>query len=146
MELIITNTTRKALEPLKIDFHKLAHGVFLVTNKNASHVFFELIFVSKNRIRFLNLTYRKIDKVTDVISFAFNDNLSEGGPRNNLGEIDICYDVAVLQAKKYQHSLRREIAFLFVHGLLHLLGYDHQNEEEAAIMFGIQKQIVGKMI
>ena len=60
----------------------------------------------------------------------------------DLGEIYICYDVASTNAKKYGNTLDRELCFLFVHGLLHLLGYDHQTKEQEEIMFSLQDKIL----
>ncbi len=61
-----------------------------------------------------------------------------------LGEVFISYEQAIKQAKEYNHSLERELAFLFVHGLLHILGFDHQKKSDEKEMFGRQKQILVK--
>ena len=110
---------------------------------------FELNIVDTETIHKLNREYRNIDRPTDVISFAFEDDfegetkvvLSPDLPRD-LGEIFICDYAAVYQAKEFCHSLKREITFLFTHGLLHLLGYDHMNEEDEKVMFNIQDEIM----
>ncbi|MBP5694746.1 MAG: rRNA maturation RNase YbeY [Bacilli bacterium] len=103
-------------------------------------------FVSKEQIHYLNKTYRNIDRPTDVISFAFLDDENEiiygDEIPLDLGEIYICYDVADENRKSYDNSLKRELCFLFVHGLLHLLGYDHMTEEEEKIMFPLQEKIL----
>ena len=65
-------------------------------------------------------------------------------PRS-LGDIFISYDHAVSQAEEYGHSLKREMCFLFTHGLLHLLGYDHMQEDEEKEMFALQKEILEKL-
>ncbi len=104
-------------------------------------------FVSIERIHEINRDYRHIDRPTDVITFALEDVDSpfiEGMPRA-LGDIFICYDKAKEQALEYGHSLRRELCFLFVHGLLHLLGYDHMTEEEEKEMFSLQDEILTQM-
>ena len=108
---------------------------------------FSVTFVSKERIHEINRDYRHVDRVTDVITFALEDEDSpfiEGMPRE-LGDIFICLDRAKEQAVDYGHSLKREMCFLFVHGLLHLLGYDHMNEEEEKEMFGLQDVILNRM-
>ena len=99
----------------------------------------------------INKEYRHIDRPTDVISFAFDDNV-EGELKINynkiphmLGEIFISVDRAKEQAKEYQHSLKREMKFLFVHGLLHLCGYDHMKKEDEMVMFKLQDEIIGKV-
>lgn len=104
-------------------------------------------FVTPEQIRSLNKEYRDVDRATDVLSFPTIENEGHGvidtslypyetDPRTgilNLGDIFICGEVAQRQAEEYGHSVKREAAFLFLHGLLHLLGYDHitaQQEEE----------------
>ena len=104
---------------------------------------FSIIFVSEEEIQTINKNYRQIDKVTDVISFAFEDNKDDFMLENRvLGDIYICIPRMISQAKKYGHSETRELSFLVVHGLLHLLGYDHMNKEDEEKMFGLQKEIL----
>lgn len=104
---------------------------------------FSIIFVSAEEIQTINKTYRQIDKVTDVISFAFEDNKDDFMLENRvLGDIYICIPRMISQAKEYGHSETRELSFLVVHGLLHLLGYDHMNKEDEEKMFGLQKEIL----
>ena len=105
-------------------------------------------FVDNKYIHKINKKYRGIDRPTDVISFAFIDGqgnydkiLSSSGIVV-LGDIYISIDKAKEQAKEYGHSLHRELSFLFVHGLLHLLGYDHMKEEDEKIMFRLQDEIL----
>lgn len=102
------------------------------------------IFVDNEEIHRINQQYRKIDRPTDVISFAYEDAQTfeiEGMPRE-LGDIFISIEKAKEQAESYGHSFEREICFLFTHGLLHLLGYDHMNEVDAIEMFGLQEEIL----
>ena len=105
-------------------------------------------FVDNEFIHEMNKTYRNVDRPTDVISFAFLDNeedkdklLHEKGPVC-LGDIYISIDKAKEQAEEYGHPLSRELSFLFVHGLLHLLGYDHMNKEDEEVMFKLQDEIL----
>lgn len=102
-------------------------------------------FVDKDEIQEINKTYRDKDKVTDVISFALEEDEPEitglDMPRV-LGDIIICTDVANEQAESYGHSFERELGFLALHGFLHLLGYDHMNETDEQEMFGRQDQIL----
>ncbi len=105
------------------------------------------IIVDDEEIHTINRDYRNIDRSTDVISFALEDNEQfyvEGMPRS-LGDIFISYDHAIAQAKEYEHSIFREMCFLFTHGLLHLLGYDHMEEDDEKEMFGLQKEILDKL-
>ena len=87
----------------------------------------DLIFCSEETIKSLNTNYRQKESVTDVLSFPFDED-------DYLGEIYICTHRALEQAKKYELTPREECARLFVHGLFHLLGYDHIIEEERLIM------------
>ena len=94
-------------------------------------------------IQEINRDYRHIDRPTDVISFAYMESDSFDSPIKDLGEIVIALDVAKKQAIEFNHPLRRELAFLFIHGTLHLLGYDHvHSEEEANVMFELQNAIL----
>lgn len=105
------------------------------------------VLVNDERIHEINREYRHIDRSTDVISFAMEDNdqfYVEGMPRT-LGDIFISVDHAKKQAEEYGHSLRREMCFLFTHGILHLLGYDHMTDEQEKEMFGLQDQILGAL-
>ena len=104
---------------------------------------FDLIFVDEEEIKRINNEFRKKDSVTDVISFAAIDDKDE--PRGKeMGDIFICLDKAREQAKEYGHSIIREVAFLSVHGYLHLSGYDHQTKEDEKIMFAKQDEILNK--
>lgn len=105
------------------------------------------IVVDNQEIHRINQCYRHIDRETDVISFALEDDQPlhiEGLPRA-LGDIFISYPKAKEQAKAYGHSIRREMSFLFVHGLLHLLGYDHMILEEEKEMFKIQEEVLSSL-
>ena len=101
----------------------------------------------------LNKSYRGIDRPTDVLSFAFREseepeilyNTEDDKVIDTLGDIIISIERAKFQAEEYGHSLRREIIFLIVHGMLHLLGYDHMEEEERIEMEREQKFIMDKL-
>lgn len=105
-------------------------------------------FVSNERIQEINREYRDKDRPTDVISFALEEMgegemeiVGEDIPRI-LGDIIISIPTAREQAQEYNHSFMRELGFLAVHGLLHLLGYDHMNEQDEKRMFDRQKEIL----
>ena len=93
-----------------------------------------ITFTDNKHIHEINREYRKVDRPTDVISFALNEGdepeIEGGAPVNVLGDIIISVEKAVEQASDYGHSVEREVAFLTVHGMLHLLGYDHIEEED----------------
>ena len=120
-------------------------GVLKATLKHekVANAIFSVVFVEEEEIQKLNKEYRGMDKVTDVLSFAFED--SKDILYNDirlLGDIYICISKMKQQAKEYCHSEKRELSFLAVHGLLHLLGYDHQEEGEERIMFALQELIL----
>ena len=108
--------------------------------------------INNEEIHKINKEYRGINRETDVISFAFLDN-DENEKKNlkkknalvDLGEIYISLDKAKEQAIEYQHSLERELDFLFLHGLLHLLGYDHMEKEDEIVMFNLQDEILNAL-
>ena len=109
--------------------------------------FTDVTIVNDEEIHKINREYRKVDRPTDVISFAFLDDKNEIPQKDGspicLGEIIVSYERAEAQAKEYGHSLLREMSFLFVHGMLHLLGYDHMSEEQEVVMFKLQDEILG---
>ncbi|RDU74050.1 rRNA maturation RNase YbeY [Helicobacter anseris] len=84
----------------------------------------ELLIVQKDFIQELNKTYRNQDKPTDVLSFPLQDM----GADTLLGSIVICIEIAQQQAQTYHHTLQEEIALLLIHGILHLLGFDHEKD------------------
>ena len=118
-----------------------------------------LSFVDEKTIRKLNKDTRNIDKVTDVLTYPYvelrpkeklklSDYELEMDPDDNrllIGDIYICIKRAEEQSKEYGHSLNREMCFLFCHGLLHILGYDHIKKEDEEVMTGLQTEILDKL-
>lgn len=106
-------------------------------------------FTDNEEIKRLNSEYRNIDKETDVLSFPLYDAGEISfidGKKAALGDIVISLEKAKTQAEEYGHSFEREVAFLTVHSVLHLLGYDHEVSEDAEIeMFARQEEILKKM-
>ncbi|MFI3260148.1 MAG: rRNA maturation RNase YbeY [bacterium] len=104
---------------------------------------FTIIFVDDTEIQRINKEYRNKDSVTDVISFALNDNNDNFKSKINvLGDIYISIPKMQAQAKEYGHTEVRELSFLIVHGLLHLLGYDHIEKEDEIEMFRKQEEVL----
>ena len=103
---------------------------------------FNVIIVDNEKIHEINKKYRNIDRETDVISFALNDDETCNSFVRVLGDIYISIDKAKSQAEEYGHSLKRELSFLTVHGFLHLLGYDHMEKEDEIKMFSLQNEIL----
>lgn len=116
---------------------------YMIRHEKLKKIYFNVIIVDNPYIHKINKEYRNTDRETDVISFALEDEKSENFSNIRiLGDIYISIDKAKEQANLYNHSLERELSFLAVHGLLHLLGYDHMNKEDEKIMFTKQKEIL----
>ena len=135
----ITNNTNQ-----KVDINDLKNLLnYALEYMKIDDAVFDVILVDNETIREINREYRHIDRETDVISFALEDTKDitfEFG--RLLGDIYISIPKMQAQAKEYGHSERREISFLAVHGLLHLLGYDHMTKEDEEIMFKEQELIL----
>ena len=104
-----------------------------------------ILIDTPERIQTLNREFRKVDAVTDVLTFPAWEGEDLLGGDGYLGDIMICYARASEQAEEYGHSLLRELAFLTVHGVLHLLGYDHMTENEERVMREKQTIILERM-
>lgn len=118
---------------------------FLVKKRNLEDAIFNIIFVTSEKIHEINKEYRNVDRVTDVISFALEDSI-EGYVEEirMLGDIYICVEKMKEQAELYNHSVLREMCFLTTHGLLHLLGYDHMEEDDEKVMFSLQEELLNE--
>ncbi len=122
----------------------------------SSQLEMSLSIVSPEEIEQLNKQFRNVNSVTDVLSFPVADvnkqvvqlsnfdmdSINPQTHRLNLGDVVICLERAKQQAEEYGHSLKRELCFLSLHGLLHLLGYDHMTPEDESQMVGLQKEIL----
>ena len=120
----------------------LLHGL---SKLKTGDVTFNIIIVDNPYIHKLNKEYRNIDRETDVITFALEDDDTFNPEERILGDIYISIDKAKSQSIEYGHSLERELCFLSVHGMLHLLGYDHMNKEDERVMFKLQEDILDEM-
>ncbi len=102
-------------------------------------------FVDLDEIHALNKEYRGVDRPTDVLSFPQFDYIEEELPEVGeicLGDVVICKDKAEEQAKEFGHSFEREIIYLFTHSVLHLLGYDHEEEEDKKLMRAREEEVM----
>ncbi|WP_036464887.1 rRNA maturation RNase YbeY [Mycoplasmopsis sturni] len=128
-EISFTNSTRN-----KIDFRKEMDAIvqnFAEYFGIQKPILVDVKIVSKRKIKELNKQYRNKDYVTDILSFHFGDeDLYEQMPFLHLGELIICYDKMLEQSQEFNHSIKREYCYLFTHGLVHLAGYDHEEENE----------------
>lgn len=104
-------------------------------------------FVSSEEIKELNALYRNIDSVTDVLSFQQYDSIKDFPKQGMilLGDVVICTEQALLQADDFGHSPERELVYLFVHSILHLLGYDHGEDDEKKDMRELEEDIMDKL-
>ena len=141
MEDYIFNTTNE-----KIDVEELDNIIkFACKHLNVENPLLNIVIVDNERIQQINKEYRNKDAVTDVISFAFEEvNDVEYDGMRFLGEIYISYERCVSQAEEYNHSIKREFSYLAVHGLLHLLGYDHMNDEDKKVMRALEEEILNE--
>ena len=143
MEIELFNLTKENLDEYFNVMHEvLVHGI---EKLKVGDVSFNVIIVDNDYIHKLNKEYRNIDRETDVISFALEDDKTFNPLERVLGDIYISIDKAKSQSKEYGHSLKRELCFLAVHGMLHLLGYDHMEKEDEKVMFGLQEEILDEM-
>ncbi len=102
-----------------------------------------IVLIDDAKMQALNKKYRGLDRTTDVLSFAFEDNAHLQYNRRQLGEIYVSIPQMQRQAREYHHGEKRELAFLVVHGILHLLGYDHTLSKEAEVeMFNKQELVL----
>ena len=116
---------------------------YLVKKLELEKCEFNIIIVDNDRIHEINREYRDVDRETDVISFALEDNMDiKYDDFRLLGDIYISIDKCYSQALEYEHSKVREICFLATHGILHLLGYDHMNEDDEKEMFSLQNKLL----
>ena len=143
MEIEIFNETEENLDKELTELKNLLANI--AKDEGLDNILFNVIIIDNSKIRELNRNYRNIDRETDVISFALEDdktfNLEE---IRVLGDIYISVEKARSQAIEYNHSFKRELSFLAVHGFFHLLGYDHMTKEEEEIMFKKLEEVLSR--
>ena len=146
MSLLTKNFTKHKLNQKYLN--KIAEKT-LEAVKFKKPVEISLVITGEKRMRSLNKKYRNINKITDVLSFGNEEEDNKSvkfiNPSDEiiyLGEIFICYPQAVRQARQKKHSVKKELAILLIHGILHLLGYDHQEDYEDSEM----KDLEGKVL
>ncbi|MGB7595392.1 MAG: rRNA maturation RNase YbeY [Erysipelotrichaceae bacterium] len=130
---------RKYLQPIAL---KTAKTIDIAADFGLS-----LILVDDAEIHAMNREYRGVDRPTDVISFASEEGEPDliDGDLRELGDIFISVDAIRRQSLEYGHSLKREFCFLFTHGLLHLLGYDHMDPDGEIEMETVQEAILNEI-
>ncbi len=107
-------------------------------------VYLSLLFTDNEKIQVINRDYRGKDSPTDVISFAYLETDGDIGPYNTLGDIIISLERVEEQAKEYNHNFKREFYYVLTHGILHLIGYDHIEDEDKVIMRKKEEEILLK--
>ena len=148
MELTIYNRTTQDVSRFTELFETIASAAETKLKLPKDHTI-SVTFVRSRTIHTINRDYRGIDRPTDVITFAAQDErtgFETEEEQKDLGDLFINIDYARKQALRYGHSYEREIGFLFTHGLLHTLGYDHMTDEEENIMFQLQDEILDPII
>lgn len=147
MNLIINNTTKEGID-IEKDLEKVIREVLKLENVDEKKCEISISFVDKEKIQELNRDFRSIDRVTDVLSFPIEDFFNEDRetllekPYLMLGDVVICLDVARRQAEELGHSFEREIMYLTCHSILHLLGYDHMEDNDKKIMRSKEKEVM----
>ena len=140
---------------LKNRLNKIFNKALEMTNNNLDNLAVGVKFVSDEEIKILNKEHRGVDKVTDVLSFPMFD-ITAGQKIEEvvsevdkiegeiyLGDIVICKNKVYSQAKEYKHTRKRELKYLALHSLLHLLGYDHETKKQEEEMFALAEKILG---
>lgn len=145
-EITVSNNQNESLPENIESILKNACKEVLKYEKFLKDAEISVTFVTEEEIKQLNKEFRNKDSITDVLSFPMGENGEyDLNPENNcfiLGDVVICVKRALEQSLEYGHSLTREITFLCVHSVLHLLGYDHIKEEDAAVMRPKEKAIM----
>ena len=132
-------------QPLTIDQQKLEDiSKTVLQDYYESLPDFTLSFVEADEIRELNRNFRQVDSVTDVLSFESDGEIDPETGTEYLGDIIICLEQAAKQAEQSGHSVENEVALLEIHGLLHLLGYDHMDDAEKDEMWHYQDLYLDK--
>ena len=145
---MIVNFNNFANKELKEKIQEIFKIALNQTNTK-SNISVNITVVGRNKIKELNSEFRNVNKVTDVLSFPLLDeyDLHNGEILDNsivtdLGDIVICKSRATEQAQEYGHSFEREFCFLALHGMLHVLGYDHIEKQDEVVMFKLQDEIL----
>ena len=147
-KIYLTNSQKK--HPLAPELRKLIRAAItaaLAYERFDSPAEVSVTLVDNAQIHEMNLQYREVDRPTDVLSFPiFDEEGLEDGSATVLGDIVLSLEQAAKQAEEYGHAFEREVAFLCVHSVLHLLGYDHETSpEDEKDMFARQEAVLAEM-
>ncbi len=155
MAKCIVDCDEEVRAEVDVDTLEEAVGAFVQSD---TPIAIEFLFVSDEEIKTLNAQTRGVDRVTDVLSYPTLDGVCGKALRGEdfpfdldddgnllIGSVVVCRERAKEQAEEYGHSYRRELHYLFVHGVMHCLGYDHIEEEDKAAMRAAEEQVLGAM-
>ncbi len=140
-DIVVNNNLEYDVDAMCLDMCETIFNALDLDNISMS-----INIISNEEIRQINKEYRNKDSVTDVISFSIEGIDTTLFEELELGDIFIAIDYVYENSKKIGHSMSREFAFVLCHGILHLLGYTHDSEEEEKEMFGIQETLIQKAI
>lgn len=147
MDLLINNQSGENLD-IRKDLEKVIREVLKLEEIDESKCEISLSLVDSETIHRLNKEYRGVDRPTDVLSFPIEDFFNEDKDsilkkdHLMLGDVIICFDIARKQAKDLGHSFKREIIYLTCHSILHLLGYDHMEDDDKRLMRSREKEVM----
>jgi|SRR6056297_62682 len=143
MEVLINNRQKtRVIEKKEIGLIEKAVEACLIEENISKNIEISLSFVENKEIQELNEKYRGKNYTTDVLSFPLNEEI-EG--LIILGDIIVSIDKVIEQAHEYNHGFERELIYLIIHGMFHLLGYDHINEGDKKIMRDKEKKITKRI-
>jgi len=146
MNIIFSEETKPS-EAIASKLIEAADLCVLAENLDQERVEISVSFVGEEEIRDLNKLFRNVDHITDVLSFPQYDNMDELPEEGIicLGDVVICSEQALIQADELGHSPEREILYLFVHSMFHLMGYDHMDNEEKTNMREKEEAVMTKL-
>jgi len=146
MEVLFDNRQEKFPYPEDLeDLLQSAVELCLEEEEVTKDIEVSISFVDNDEIQKLNRDYRGIDRATDVLSFPQYENIKEVENPICLGDIVISLEKALEQSKEYGHSFKREVAFLTVHSMFHLMGYDHDTPENTSIMREKEEKVLQQL-
>ena len=144
IEIDYLDKTSKKKKSLPLFEITLKH--ILKTLNKQGHYVVSLSIVNNDEMQTLNKTYRGVDKSTDVLTFPYDCNENEAEPFIDLGSIILCLEQCIDEAKEYNFPVDKELAYLFIHGILHSFGYDHhKSQEDEKIMFDLQEKLINTL-
>lgn len=141
IKILQNNFTQDELDASFLEYAEKTAYLILQNSENDYEI--GLNIVTAEEIQELNEEYRHIDAPTDVLSFVLNDEeMAQEEGYIYLGDVVICLSIAKKQAAEYNHSLLRELVYLFVHSILHMSGYDHLNDEDKQKMRAEEERVM----